>query len=234
MWSGPRNLSTAMMYAFGNRDDFAVIDEPFYAAYLARTGLNHPMKDEIIASQPIDPQAVVASLTGPVPGQKAHFYQKHMTQHMLPEMPLDWLGEVTNVFLLRHPARVVASFAAKYRDLTLADIGFVRQTELHDQIIALGGRPLVIDSGDIRNAPEDMLRKLCFALDLPWDPKMLSWPSGGHADDGIWARHWYGAVHESTGFAGPEGELPNLTASQAQLVEQAMPHYLRLLAEKII
>ena len=233
MWSGPRNLSTAMMYAYGNRPDFDVIDEPFYAAYLVKTGLNHPMRDEIIASQPTDPAQVVERLIGSNRGKKPHFYQKHMTQHMVPGMPRGWMAQVKNVFLLRHPARVIASFSAKYENLTLEDIGFAQQSDLYDDVLGLGAEPIVIDSSDIRQNPERQLRKLCSALDLDWNPAMLSWPRGGHAKDGAWAPHWYGAVHKSTGFAGPEGALPNLSGHLAELTEQAMPHYERLLSQKL-
>lgn len=233
MWSGPRNLSTAMMYAFGNRPDFDVIDEPFYAAYLVKTGLNHPMRDEIISSQPTDPVAVIRHLTGSEQGQTQHFYQKHMTQHMIPELPRDWMAQVKNVFLLRHPARVIASFSAKYENLALDDIGFVQQSGLYDDAVRLGANPVVIDSSDIRQNPERQLRKLCSALDLDWDPAMLRWPRGGHAKDGAWAPHWYGAVHKSTGFAGPEGALPELHGRLADLADLAMPHYERLLSQKL-
>jgi hypothetical protein len=228
MWSGPRNLSTAMMYAFGARPDFAVVDEPFYAAYLARTGLDHPMRDQIIESQPTDPNTVAATLTGPVPGGKPHFYQKHMTQHMIPGVPRNWFGQVRHVFLIRHPARVVASFGAKYDNPTLADIGFAQQTEIFDELTAQGIVPLVIDSADIRRDPRGMLARLCAALDLPFDPAMLSWPKGGHPSDGVWAPHWYGAVHASTGFAPAEGPPPTLTGAAGDLVAQALPHYHRL------
>lgn len=228
MWSGPRNLSTAMMYSFAARGDCAVVDEPFYAAYLDKTGLTHPMRDEILASQPTDPATVIDGLLGPIPAQMPHFYQKHMSQHMIPGMPRDWVQSVTNVFLIRHPARVAASFSAKYDNPTLADIGFVQQAELYDQIKQAGGRPVVIDSGDIRRDPERMLKRLCAAIDLDWTPKMLSWPSGGHPDDGVWAAHWYGAVHESTGFAAAEGPLPDLDGPRAALAEAAMPAYERL------
>jgi len=233
MWSGPRNLSTAMMYAFGARVDFAVIDEPFYASYLAQTGLNHPMRAEILASQPADPEAVIAGLLGPVPEGRAHFYQKHMTQHMVPGIPRDWMGEVVNVFLIRHPARVAASFSAKYDNPTRDDLGFARQRELYEGLYAAGQAPVVIDSADIRADPEGMLKRLCSALTLPWDPAMLRWPRGGHPADGVWAAHWYGAVHASTGFAAPEGALPALTPAQAALAEGAMPAYKRLRQEKL-
>lgn len=225
MWSGPRNLSTAMMYAFGARDDCAVIDEPFYAAYLEKTGLQHPMRDEIIASQPTDPKKVVDGLLGPIPLGKRYFYQKHMTQHMVPGVPRDWMKDVVNVFLIRHPARVVASFAAKYEAPTLEDIGFRQQAELFEYAKALGDDPVVIDSADIRRDPEGQLRALCDQVGLSWDPAMLSWPKGGHAQDGVWASHWYGAVHQSKGFAPAEGDLPELTGEHARLAEAAMPYY---------
>jgi hypothetical protein len=228
MWSGPRNLSTAMMYSFGARDDMAVMDEPFYAAYLAATGLEHPMREEILGSQSTDPVEVASALTGPNPGNKPHFYQKHMCQHMIPAMPRDWMAQVVNVFLIRHPARVIASFGAKYEAMTLADIGFTQQSELFDHVKALGQTPVVIDSADIRRDPEGMLRALCEAIGLDWDPAMLSWPAGGHADDGVWAPVWYGAVHRSTGFAGPEGDVPRLDEKTAGLLEEALPHYERL------
>ena len=225
MWSGPRNLSTAMMYAFGARPDFAVIDEPFYAAYLARTGLAHPMREDIIASQPKEPEQVISRLLGPIPHGKPHFYQKHMSQHMIPAIPRDWIAEVTNVFLIRHPARVAASFSAKYDSPTLADIGFPQQYELYQRLKEEGQRPAVVDSADIRRDPEGMLRALCAAIGLPWDPAMLSWPKGGHPDDGVWAAHWYGSVHASTEFAPAEGDLPTLTDAQAGLAEAALPFY---------
>lgn len=234
MWSGPRNLSTAMMYSFGARADFAVVDEPFYAAYLDRTGLDHPMRDDILAAQPRDPGAVIGNLLGPVPGGKAHFYQKHMSQHMIPGMPRDWIRDVINVFLIRHPARVVASFAAKYEWPVLDDIGFVQQAELFDLVAKGGETPLVIDSADIRADPERLLKQLCRALDLPWDAAMLRWPAGGHADDGVWAAHWYGSVHRSTGFAAAEGPLPKVEGRNADLVEQALPYYEKISEYKIL
>ncbi len=230
MWSGPRNLSTAMMYAFGARPDCAVSDEPFYAAYLAATGLDHPMRAAILASQPNDPDEVARRLAGPVPGGRAHWYQKHMTHHMVPGVPRDWMADVVNVFLVRHPARVVASYAKKREAPVLADLGFAQQADLFDHVRALGQTPVVIDSADVRADPEAALSGLCAAIGLPWTPAMLSWPRGGHADDGVWAAHWYGAVHRSTGFDGPEEDLPRLDGDYARLAEAALPFYDRLRA----
>lgn len=222
MWSGPRNLSTAMMYSFANREDTSAVDEPFYAAYLAATGLDHPVRDAVLASQPTDPQIVEKSL---LESDTEHFYQKHMTQHMLDGFPLDWMAQVRNVFLIRHPARVIASWSHKHDVLTLGDIGFVQQTALFERVLEIGHRPIVVDSGDIRRNPEAMLRALCAEIGIDWDPAMLSWPVGPKPFDGAWAPHWYGAVHQSTGFAGAEGSLPELEGAEASLCEQAMPHY---------
>ena len=225
MWSGPRNLSTAMMYAFGARADCAVWDEPFYAAYLAATGIDHPMREEVIAAGESDPKAVAARCTGSVPAGRPHFYQKHMTHHMVEGFPLDWMAEVTNVFLIRHPARVLASYAKKRENPTLEDVGIVQQAALYDRARALGQDPVVIDSADIRADPEGVLTRLCEAIGLPFDPAMLSWPAGGHPDDGVWAAHWYDAVHRSTGFGGPESEMPQLSEPEYSLMEAAMPHF---------
>jgi hypothetical protein len=225
MWSGPRNLSTAMMYAFANRADFNAVDEPFYAAYLAQTGLEHPMRAEILASQSADPKTVVREVLTADPADGRHQYQKHMTQHMISGVPRDWLSDVTNVFLIRHPVRVVASFAAKYENPMLGDIGFLQQAELFDEVVALGQTPVVLDSADIREDPEAMLRKLCDAVGLGFDPAMLAWPAGAKPFDGVWAPVWYGAVHNSTGFAGAEGPLPEVTGKLAELAHSALPAY---------
>ncbi|MEW2912104.1 HAD family hydrolase [Leisingera sp. JC11] len=233
MWSGPRNLSTAMMYAFGNRGDCAVVDEPFYAAYLAMTGLNHPMRAEILESQPQDPETVAHTLLGPVPAAKPFYYQKHMTQHMIPGVPREWMRDVTNVFLIRHPARVIASYAAKRENPVLEDIGFRQQAELFDLVRGWGQVPVVVDSHDIRENPAAKLEQLCERIGVPYSPKMLSWPKGGHKDDGVWATHWYGAVWTSTGFAGPEGRLPEVPEELQPVLQAAMPYYEQMKAAKI-
>lgn len=222
MWSGPRNLSTALMYAFAQRSDCAVWDEPFYAAYLQMTGLDHPMRDDIIADGLTDPAQVIARC---LEQPKPLFYQKHMTQHMIDGVDRDWIMEVTNVFLIRHPARVIASYDVKRENPTLEDIGFQQQYDLFQMLRDRGQTPLVVDSADIRDAPETTLTRLCSALNIPFDPAMLRWPAGGNAADGIWAKHWYGAVHRSTGFAGSEGPLPQLSGALAQVCDAALTIY---------
>jgi len=231
MWSGPRNISTAMMYSFAARGDAFVWDEPFYAAYLAQTGLPHPMRDQVLAAGEVDADKVAARCAGPTPGNQPVFYQKHMCQHMVPGVPRDWMAACFNVFLIRHPARVIASFARKYPSLTLDDIGFAQQAGLYDDAArAAETPPLVLDSEAIRANPKAQLSALCAALGIPFSETMLSWPKGGHENDGVWAPVWYGAVHDSTGFAGAEGPLPQLSPELAELCEQAMPAYRHLKA----
>ena len=228
MWSGPRNLSTAMMYSFGARADFSVWDEPFYGAFLRATGLDHPMRAEVLKTTETDPNAVARACLAAIPDGKPNFYMKHMPHHMLAGFPYKWALSCANVHLIRHPARVVASYVKKRESPTLGDIGFRQQLEVFQR---LGGT--VIDSFDVRQNPERALRRLCETINLRFEEKMLSWPTGGHASDGIWAAHWYGDVHRSTGFAGPEGPLPRVTGDPAKLVEAAMPFYQALSEKKL-
>ncbi|KPP89182.1 MAG: hypothetical protein HLUCCA08_03055 [Rhodobacteraceae bacterium HLUCCA08] len=220
IWSGPRNLSTAMMYAFGNRADFAATDEPFYAAYLAETGLHHPMREAVLASQSRDPARVSEWLSGPVPDGKTHWYQKHMALHLRPGFPLDWARDCVHVHLIRHPARVIASYAAKREDPTLDDIGYARHAALFDRFPGP-----VLDSADIRRDPKRMLRTLCDVIGLDYQESMTTWPAGPKPYDGPWAPVWYEAVHASTGFAGIEGPLPDLGAAQQDLLNAALLYY---------
>lgn len=223
MWSGPRNLSTAMMYSFGARSDCAIWDEPFYAPYLAMTGLDHPMKTAVLAEHETDPDKVADRCLGPIPDGKPHFYMKHMPHHMIEGMPLDWAKDCVNVHLIRHPARVLASYAVKRESVTHEDVGFAQQTAIH---AALGG--VIIDSDDIRTDPKTALTALCDAIGLPFQDAMLSWSAGGRAEDGVWAAHWYGAVHQSTGFAGPDGPLPDVATEHAGIYDACLPHYEKL------
>lgn len=222
VWSGPRNLSTAMMYAFAQRSDCRVWDEPFYAAYLAATGLNHPMRDEIISAGDPDPETVISKCLCTAPNDKSLFYQKHMTQHIIPSFRRDWVLSQTNIFLIRHPARVLASYAKKRDNPTLDDIGFSQQVELIDLVFReSGAAPLVVDSTDIHDNPKMMLTKICGAVGIPFEDQMLSWPKGGNKQDGIWAPHWYSAVWDSTGFVGPENPMPAVAPDLEDVFQQA-------------
>ncbi|WP_431857539.1 hypothetical protein [Azospirillum sp.] len=230
MWSGPRNISTAMMRAWENRPDTAVVDEPFYAVYLAETGLDHPGREEVLASQPTDWRTVAATLVDdPVPGGRAIFYQKHMTHHMLPGVGLDWTDRVRNAFLIRDPAEVVASYVQRRGSVDLADIGVERQAELFDrEADRLGRAPPVVDARDVLVAPAATLARLCDALGVPFTEAMLRWPPGRRATDGVWAPHWYASVEASTGFGAPPPRAPALSGDLLRVAEAARPTYERL------
>jgi hypothetical protein len=201
MWSGPRNISTAMMRAWGNRPDSVVIDEPFYAYYLKATGKKHPGADEVIATGETDWRKVVARLTGPVPSGKSIFFQKQMAHHLLPEEDREWLSRVTNCFLIRDPREVIASYIKKQEDLRLDDLGFVQQTEIFQWVRGrTGTAPPVIDARDVLENPKRILELLCDAVGVEFMESMLSWPPGLRETDGIWAKHWYGEVARSTSF----------------------------------
>jgi len=233
MWSGPRNISTAMMRSFENRPDTAVLDEPFYAAYLAASGAQHRMRDEVLASQPNDWRDVVTGITGPVPGGRRVFYQKHMTHHMWPDFGVDWTAGFTNAFLIREPERVLASYVRKQHNATLADIGVERQAELFDrEADRLGRAPPVMEGVDVLADPEAALSRLCAALGIAFDPHMLSWPAGRRETDGVWAPAWYDAVERSTSFqaqAEDEGP-PRLDGELQRVADAARPYYERLAA----
>ena len=233
MWSGPRNLSTAMMYAFGARSDCAVVDEPFYSAYLARTGLSHPLRDKILAAQPQNAQHVIEQILGPNSEISDHTYLKLMTHHMLPGVPRNWMRKMVNIFLIRHPARVISSYAEKRENPSLEDIGILQQAALFDEVAGWQDMPVVIDSFDIRADSEKMLNRLCDAIGLRFEPTMLSWPKGGHPQDGVWASHWYGSAWISTSFAGCEGPLPEVPTHLKPVLEAALPIYNRMRAARL-
>jgi hypothetical protein len=237
MWSGPRNVSTAMMRAFGARADCAVSDEPFYAAYLAVTGLDHPMREQVIASQPTDWRAVASAMLGPAPGGKAIWYQKHMTHHMLPEFGRDWTDGVSNAFLIRAPQAVLASYARKRPGpLGLDEIGLPAQLTLFERAAdRLGRAPPVLDGRDVQADPRGALGALCAALGLAFDASMLAWPSGQRDSDGVWAPAWYAEVERSTGFAPPAAEprFDDLPDSLKSIAEAARPLYERLARHKL-
>lgn len=190
-----------MMRAWENRDDTHVVDEPFYAHYLHVTDANHPGAGEVIARGETDAAAVIAQLTGPIPRGKRMFYQKQMTHHLLPDIARDWLMEVTNCFLIRDPADVIASYTKKNHEPTLEDVGFVQQEEIFDFVRSHSGKlPPVIDAADVLREPRRSLTMLCQAIGVDFTDAMLSWPAGRRNTDGVWAKHWYAEVERSTGF----------------------------------
>jgi len=188
MWSGPRNISTALMRSFGSRPDTAVCDEPLYAFYLARREVDHPGRDEVVAQGETDWRAVARFLTGPVPDGKAVFYQKHMAHHLLPEVGRAWLEELVHGFLIRDPREMLLSLAKVMPAPTALDTGLPQQLELYRSVERrLGRPPPVIDARDVLQDPAGLLRALCTALELEFTPAMLSWAPGLRSTDGVWA-----------------------------------------------
>jgi hypothetical protein len=234
MWSGPRNISTAMMRAFENRVDTVVVDEPLYAAYLARTGVEHPSRDAVIASQPTDLSEAVAELSAPLPvGLRVH-YAKHMAHHVSQDMDLDWTLRFSNVLLIRDPVDVVASYVRARANCEPDDIGLRQQQWLAGLWEARGTAVPIIDANDFLRSPEAHLRWLCDWLEIPFSMNMLSWPPGPRPSDGVWAPHWYAAVWSSTGFQ-PWRDRPATTLSDhdSAVAEECRPIYAALHARRV-
>lgn len=231
MWSGPRNLSTAMMRSFGSRADTVVTDEPFYGAYLRDSGADQPMREEVIASMDCDWASVARTLSGPAPGGSPVWYQKHMAHHMIGPFSYDDLPGFRHAFLIRDPARVIASYAKKRVTVTLSDLGLENQVEYFErEADRLGHAPPVVDSADILADPKGMLGKLCAALGIPWDVSMLRWEAGRRETDGVWASHWYERVEASTGFEPMEEGPSTRDAVPQALLDECLPYYERLAA----
>jgi hypothetical protein len=228
MWSGPRNISTAMMRAWENRPDTVVVDEPFYAAYLRATGIDHPGRDDVIASQPTDPAQVVEQLR--TDERAAVHYAKHMTHHMLDSFPLDWVGEFRNVLLVREPREVVASYVRSREACEPEDIGLLQQARLLEH---LPDDVPVVDAGDFLRDPEAHLRWLCDWLGIDFTERMLRWPAGPRDSDGVWAPHWYAAVAASTGFEPWRPRSVDLDEHDAAVAEACRPAYELLHARRL-
>jgi len=228
MWSGPRNLSTAMMRSWENRPDTEALDEPLYAAYLASTGIDHPARDEIIAAGPSDfDTAIAACLAAPL--HRAVSYQKHMAHHLLPHVDRGWLGDFRNCLLLRDPRRVLASYSKVRAEVTLDDIGIPQQVELREHC------ELVVDSDDFLRDPRGYQAEICRRLGVPFDAAMLRWPAGPRATDGVWSPHWYASVEASTGFGDPPSDdPPDLAGSLADVAAEAIDVYERLRRDRLV
>ncbi len=233
MWSGPRNISTAMMRAFENRTDTGVVDEPLYAAYLKRTGKDHPAREAVIASQPTDLDAAVAELFAPLaPGTRVH-YAKHMAHHVSRDMDLGWTLAFRNVLLIRDPVEVVASYVRARETCEPEDIGLPQQGWLLELWDKEALEVPIIDAREFLDAPEAHLRWLCNWLGIPFSGRMLSWPPGPRASDGVWAPHWYASVWASTGFSPWHPRDTSLSDHDAAVAEACRPIYEALYGRRI-
>ena len=225
MWSGPRNISTAMMRSFSSRSDCAVSDEPFYGAYLKQTGEPHAMANEIIADMDCDWQSVARTMRGPVPNGKAVWYQKHMTHHMEGPVSVADFPDYIHLFLIRDPNLMVASYRHKNELVDARQLGFERLVEYHMRVSdRLGKAAPVIDGNSVLADPETKLTALCEAIGIEWDPAMLGWAKGPHPADGIWAKHWYNAVWNSEGF-GPPTASSKLSTNEQRIADACRASY---------
>jgi hypothetical protein len=231
MWSGPRNISTALMRSWENRPDTVVVDEPLYAHFLDVTGIDHPGRDEVVATGETDWRTVVKGLLAPVPGARV-FYQKQMAHHLTSDIERDWILGLTNVLLIREPREVVVSYLRSREQVAVDDIGLRQQNVLYDDLTAAGVEPLVIDAADFLGDPERYLRGLCDLVAVEFDDRMLHWPAGPRESDGIWGPHWYAAVWESTGFAPYHKRVVDLRGQAAEVADECAPMYQRLHARR--
>lgn len=235
MWSGPRNISTALMRAWEARGDTWVVDEPFYAHYLLVTGADHPGREEVVAAGETDWRVVAERLSGPVPEGREIFYQKHMAHHLLPDMEGEWLERLSHAFLIRDPREMLTSLVRVTPEPALEDTGLPQQVSLFHRVREATGRtPPVVDARDVLEDPAGVLAALCEALGVAWTERMLSWDAGPRETDGVWAKHWYAAVERSTGFRPwrPKREpvperLADLEAACLPLYDELHTHRLR-------
>lgn len=225
VWSGPRNISTALMRSWENRDDCVVSDEPLYAHYLSKTGLDHPGREAVISAGETDWPKVVAALVGPLPRGAQISYQKHMAHHLLPHIGRGWLAGLTNVMLIRAPADVIVSYRNSRMQLEPADLGLLQQRELYAYLESVDARPPVIDAADFLRAPEAYLRWLCDLIGVPFTLAMLRWPPGPRESDGVWAPYWYSAVLASTGFRPYRSHPVDLEPTEAAVARACRPAY---------
>ena len=229
MWSGPRNISTAMMYSFDNRDDCYATDEPLYAHFLMSTGAHHPGAKEVMKNHDTDFESVISHLTGPIPGGKPIWYQKHMCHHVMGNSDISWIGGLTNCFLIRDPREVLLSLSKITDSIDLMSTGLPQQIRIVEYLRGESGHnPLIFDSNEILEDPIALLRKLCDSLGIRFDEKMIYWDPGPRNCDGVWAKYWYDSVWSSSGFAPPSKRDGDLNATLSRVLEEAEPLYQKL------
>ena len=224
MWSGPRNLSTALMRSFENRNDTKVIDEPFYAYYLKKTQLDHPMKNEIINYYPTSQMQILKQITSQTQNNQI-FYQKHMTHHIIKNTRLDWLNKGYNCFLIRHPAKVINSYIKKNTLISIDDVGFKKQYEIFNKIKKNKINYMVVNADTILQNPQKAIKKLCKILKIRFTKKMLSWPAGKRSTDGIWSKVWYKNVELSNTFSKYKEENYNVPKKYNDIYEESLKYY---------
>jgi len=234
MWSGPRNISTALMRSWESRSDTFVIDEPFYAHYLSVTNVDHPGRDEIVQSGETDQSVVSKGLISDIDDSCSIYFQKHMTHHMIPSVDRDWMKDVVNCFLIRNPKDMILSYTKVNSNLSMHLLGLEEQYELFEYVTKINGRvPPVVDSKDILLDPRETLRLLCEKIGVVFSEEMLSWSKGVRDTDGIWAKYWYDNVVNSTGFNTYTEKNEVIRDEYLQLYEDCLKIYEKLSRHKI-
>ncbi len=233
MWSGPRNISTAMMYSFENRGDCCAIDEPFYAHYLEQSGVNHPDAKKVIDTYETDYQKIAQILSGDIPEEAKIWYQKHMCHHITQGADLDWILNVTNCFLIRNPREVLLSLSKITHEVSLWATGLPQQVMLLERASQDGSNPPILDSRDILENPREVLRMFCHELNIPFSESMLSWEAGPRDCDGIWGEHWYDSVWSSTGFSPYSPRTGELAPPLESVLDEAIPLYRELHSKRM-
>lgn len=232
LWSGPRNVSTALMYSFAQRGDMLVVDEPLYGHYLRVSGADHPGGADVMAAMNCDGNAVMRGLLRQqAEDQSRRLFIKHMAHHLI-DIDLDFLRETCNVFLVRDPKEMLPSLVIQVPHAQLADTGLKRQWELYAELCDEGQQPVVLDSRELLLDPAGVLAQLCDHLGQPFSLSMLEWPAGPRPEDGVWAPHWYHAVHKSTGFS-PYRAKTEFPEHLEPLLAECQPWYDKLFARGI-
>jgi len=226
LWSGPRNISTALMYSFAQRSDTRVVDEPLYGHYLRVSGVEHPGREEVLAAMETDGEKVVREVVLGAT-ERPVLFMKQMAHHLV-KLDRDFLSRTVNILLIRNPRDVLMSLVHQIPQPRLADTGIGMQSELYDELRSLGQDPPVVDSRELLLAPREVLAELLDRLGLPFEEAMLRWSPGVRPEDGVWAPHWYANVHRSTGFAPYRPKTGSFPEPLSPLLEECMPHYERL------
>ena len=227
-WSGPRNISTALMRSWSSRNDSFISDEPFYAYYLREQKLKHPMYKEIIGYYPNTYDDVVASLTSEIPNGKKHWYQKHMAHHLIDLNNIDWIKKFENCFLIRHPKDVINSYIKKNTLSHVEELGYTQQYKIMRYLDSIGKKFIVIDSNILLNNPEKILSQWCSSINLEFDIAMLKWQKGNHSQDGIWWKHWYDNVITTTNFQKFSANKNELDKKYQSIYDEALDYYNKL------
>ena len=224
-WSGPRNISTALMRSWSSRKDTFVTDEPFYAYYLKETKLKHPLYKEIIDKYSSNYDEVVNYLINRIPKDKKIWYQKHMAHHIFSFNNIEWINNCENCILLRHPKEVISSYSKKNKLNSVEELGYPQQYEIIKYLKKINKSYVIIDSSELLKNPEKVLSNWCMKINIKFDKSMLRWEKGNYDSDGIWWKSWYDNVIKTTGFKEYEKKDINIENKYDSIYNESMKYY---------